>query len=420
MRSDPMRILWLGHNLAYPPKGGVLQRNFNLLREASKSCEVHVLAFDQPATRPPGVSPEDCVHGLKNFCKTVEWVPLPGGHKKADHYWLACRQLVSKDPFVIHWLHSKEMMAKIKHIIDRTSFDIVHIDTLGLAQYRPLVQDSATVLNHHNLESSMVGRRVKNTRNIFSRAYFGRDAQRLRKAEQEWCTQFRVNLVVSTEEEELLKSWVPGVETAVVANGVDIEYFTPRPDPGGRTLLFCGGLSWYPNRGAMEFFFDKIWPRLTAWSTDVQMYVVGRRPPGWLQRLGERDDRIRVTGFVDDVRPYFEKATAYVCPIKDGGGTRLKILDALAMGIPVIGTSFACSGLGLKGGKHVLLADTPEDFAHRIKQILTDEPLRRSLAEAGREIVEQQYSWTVIGKSLSNTYLNASRPRTIRMNQLRV
>ncbi len=168
----------------------------------------------------------------------------------------------------------------------------------------------------------------------------------------------------------------------------------------------------------MEFFFDRIWPRLTEWSTDVQMYVVGRRPPEWLQRLGARDERVHVTGFVDDVRPYFEKATAYVCPIEDGGGTRLKILDALAMGVPVIGTSFACSGLGLKSGKHVLLADTPEDFAHRINQTLADEALRRSLAKAGREIVEERYSWPVIGRRLVDIYFNASRARSIPMNVL--
>ena len=157
----------------------------------------------------------------------------------------------------------------------------------------------------------------------------------------------------------------------------------------------------------MTFFFAAIWPRLSNHIRDVQIYVVGRRPPKWLQRLSTHDDRIHVTGFVDDVRPYFERATAYVCPISEGGGTRLKILDALAMGVPLIGTSFACSGLSLKDGNHVLLADTPEDFAYQIERVLADSALRSILAAAGRDAVERLYSWNVIGKSLIDAYENA-------------
>ena len=122
----------------------------------------------------------------------------------------------------------------------------------------------------------------------------------------------------------------------VVPNGTDIEYFTPRSDPGGTTLLFCGGLDWYPNVSAVRFLFDEIWPRLVYELTNVEIYIVGRNPPNWLRQLSLKDNRIHVIGFVEDPRPYFRKATAYVCPIKDGGGTRLKILDALAMGVPFL------------------------------------------------------------------------------------
>jgi glycosyltransferase involved in cell wall biosynthesis len=162
----------------------------------------------------------------------------------------------------------------------------------------------------------------------------------------------------------------------------------------------------------MKFFFDAIWPILVSRLGDVDIYVVGRKPPKWLQRLSTRDDRIRVPGFVEDVRPYFAKATAYVCPIRFGGGTRLKVLDALATGVPLIGTSFACSGLSLKDGEHVLLAETPEDFVHQIDRVLSKAALRIRLAMAGRQIVEQLYSWSVIGKSLLEAYETAFRARS--------
>jgi len=185
------------------------------------------------------------------------------------------------------------------------------------------------------------------------------------------------------------------------------EYFTPRADPGGHTLLFCGGLDWYPNADAMVYFFEQIWPPLLARLPDLRVVVVGRRPPSWLTDLAKRDGRIQVTGFVDDVRPYFEQATVYVCPIRIGGGTRLKILDALAMGMPLIGTTFACSGISVGHEREVLLADTPEEFARQVQRALSDENLRARLALSGRAVVCEKYSWSVIGDSLSEAYRHA-------------
>ena len=408
-----MRILWLGHNLAYPPKGGVLQRNYNLLREAAKSCEVHVLALDQPATRPLGVTPEDCVRALREFCASVEWVPLPRQLSGTDRYVLALRGLMSRDPMDVLWLRSREMSEKLRKALESSTFDVVHFDTLGLAQYRSFVKTSGAVLNHHNVESSMMSRRAKNGRNIFTSQYFRLESRKILQSERRWCPRFGINIVVSNEEEKVLKDSVPSVETAVVLNGVDIDYFRPRPDPGGRTLLFCGGLNWYPNREAVEFFFDGIWPRLSSRLGNLEVYIVGGTPPKWLQRLSAADDRIHVPGFVEDVRPYFNKATAYVCPITQGGGTRLKILDALAMGVPLIGTPFACSGLSLESEKHVLLAETPDKFVYQIERVLSDGPLRKRLAATGRELVERAYSWSVVGKSLMETYENASHVRSV-------
>src|SRR5882724_10287387 len=190
-----VKVLWVGHNLAYPPKGGPLQRNYNLLREAAKNCEVHVLTFDQPATRPAGISPQDCVRALAEFCASVDWVPLAAEAFKANRYWLGLRGLASRDPFEIHWLQSSVMQQKLRKILDDESFDVVHFDTLGLAQYRQLVTRSGTVLNHHDIESSMMARRAIHDLNMVRRRYWRREAAKLRKAEQKWCPQFEVNLV---------------------------------------------------------------------------------------------------------------------------------------------------------------------------------------------------------------------------------
>jgi len=399
-----MKVLWLGHNLAYPPKTGPLQRNFNLLRELAKRCEVHVLAFDQPATRTNDISPQDCVQALLSFCSSVDWVSL----RKDSRYWLALKGLASNDPFEFHWLRSRDMEEKLRRCLAKVPFDVVHFDTLGLAQYRHLVRNSGTVLNHHDVQSSLIARRATIESNLLLKQYWKLEAKKLEETEKQCCPRFDANLTVSKDDGALLLDIAPEVNIRVVPNGVDTSYFTPRPDPGNRTLLFCGSLDMYPNREAMRFFFDAIWPKLVSRLTDVEIYVVGRNPPFWLKNLSVGDRRIHVPGFVDDVRPYFQKATTFVCPIRDGGGTRLKILDSLAMGVPVIGTTFASSGLCLDHEKHILLADTPDDFVRCVEQVLLNKAFRESLSDAGVEIVNRVYSWDVVGQSLIEAH-NAAK-----------
>ena len=402
-----MRVLWVGHNLAYPPVRGVLLRNYNLLRQAAKECELHVLAFDQPRTRPPGVSAEQCAEALRKFCARVEWAPL-SDRVFGSKYWLGFSGLLSRNAYDLRWLASRWMANQLQRIFSRIQFDVVHFDTLGLAPYRHYVSRAGTVLNHHNIESSMMEHRAANERGIAARPYWRWEARKLLRAERKYCPQFSLNLAVSQDDMDALRQRVPGVQATVVANGVDTDYFTARPDPGGSTLLFCGGLDWYPNADAMAYFANEIWPELARACPDVRVVVVGRNPPAWLVRLSESERRIRVTGFVDDVRPYFRDAAAYVCPIRVGGGTRLKVLDALAMGTPLISTTFACGGVPVRDGQHVLLADTVDGFVKQVRRVLEDRALRAKLAFHGRDLVCQQFSWEVVGRSLVLAYADAA------------
>jgi glycosyltransferase involved in cell wall biosynthesis len=283
----------------------------------------------------------------------------------------------------------------------------VHADTLGLAPYVALVPNVGTVLNHHDIESALVQRRALSERSLMWRAFWRQEAAHLLSAERRWCPSFDVNMVVSNDEGHLLEPSCGRSKICVVPNGVDVTYFTPRVDPGGNRLLFCGRLDQLANKGAITYFFKAIWPELSSRVKHLEIDVVGKNPPSWLAELSQRDSRVHVPGFVDDVRPYFHKATVFVCPITDGGGTRLKILDALAMGMPVVSTTFAASGLSLSHGKHLLLADTSADFMNAIVQLLTTEAMRRTLSIAGREIVTSTYSWEVIGASLSEAYVAA-------------
>lgn len=406
-----MRILWLGHNLAYPPKGGPLQRNYNLLKEAAKHHEVHALVFDQPASRPQGVTPQDCVEALRKFCAGVEWVPLPQDSLGLGRYCRAFGAMVSGEPYEFRWLRSEEMSARLTNLASRFRFDVVHVDTLGLSPYGLLVPHAGRVLNHHDIESALVQRRASNERSAMRRAFWIRESAHLLAAERRWCPTFDANLVVSEDEGQLVKASCGNSAICVVPNGVDIEYFTPRPDPGGAQLLFCGRLDQLANKGAITYFFESIWPQLTDRMKNVEINVVGKNPPAWLVRLSQHDPRVHVPGFVDDVRPYFQKSTVFVCPITDGGGTRLKILDALAMGMPIVSTTFAASGLRLYDGKHLLLADTPADFVSKVCRLLSDKAQRADLTLASREVVVSAYAWEVIGQRLRDAYAAANSLR---------
>jgi len=406
-----MRILWLGHNLAYPPKGGPLQRNYNLLREAAKEHEVHALLFDQPASRPEGVTPQDCVEALSKFCASVDWVSLPEDSFGVGRYWRAIGGLVTGIPYEFRWLRSRAMVARLQGLVSRVRFDVVHADTLGLSPYVPLIPQAGTVLNHHDIESALVGRRASHERNFLWRAFWLQESANLLGAERRWCPTFDVNVVVSEDEGALVRPSCGESDICVVPNGVDVTYFTPRRDPGGNRLLFCGRLDQLANRGAITYFFNSIWPQLSGKVKNLEIDVVGKNPPSWLLELSRRDQRVHVPGFVDDVRPYFERATVFVCPITDGGGTRLKILDALAMGMPIVSTTFAASGLGLCDGQHLLMADTPEAFETKTLQLLSNKAQRDHLASVGRGIVMNTYSWEVIGKKLRDAYVAASAKR---------
>ena len=257
-----MKVLWLGHNLAYPPKGAPYNGITICCDKQLGQAEVHFLGFDQPLTRPAEVTPQDCIQALLGFCASADWVPLSLQGLSRNRYLLALRGILSGDPYEVHWLKDMEMKAKLLALLRRVHFDVVHFDTLGLAQYMPLIGSSGAVLNHHDVQSGLMTRRWNSESNPVLKWFWGVEAKALRRAEKRWGGSARVNLVCSQDESKLLSEVISCVQTTVVANGVDIEYFSVRPDPGGEILLFCGSLDMYPNQDAMKYFFKTIWPQV--------------------------------------------------------------------------------------------------------------------------------------------------------------
>lgn len=406
-----MRVLWLSHLIPYPPKGGVLQRAYHLLHEVARYHEVDLVAFNQPELIRPLFSSleagiQEAKQTLGTFCRNVVFEQIVCEQQHFGKYRLALASLFSKDPYNINWLKSPELENQLQDLLIAKDYDLVHFDTISLIPYHTLVTNVPTVLDHHNIESHMLLRRASNENNLIKRWYFRQEGERLEAIEKQACPQFTLNITCSEIDRDRLKGISPGSRVEEVPNGVDVDYFkcdvAIEQEP---ILLFVGTLNWYPNIRAIRFIAYELWPRISALFPEIMFDVIGANPPDDIKQLGDRDARFRVHGFVDDVRPYFDKASVYVCPISDGGGTKLKVLDAFSMEKAVVAHPIACEGIDVQEGRNVIFGRTVDEYINAIQKLVEDKDLRHRLGKEARCLIEKKYAYSTIGKELSDLYV---------------
>ena len=389
----------------------MLQRAHHLVREVARYHDLYLLAFVQrkllASTFPTvqeGLAESQQV--LSGFCKHVEFVPIPSEQHRLGVPWLALNSLLRPDPSTINWLKSGTMAAAVDRLVKQVPLDLVHFDTISLAPYLPRVGQLATVMDHHSIESHMLLRRSEKEPNLLKRIYYWQEGMRLRRYESKICARMHANITCSELDNDRLRELI-GNQSLVreIPNGVDIDYFKPmRTDVVPRSMVFVGNLKWYPNRDAMLYFANVLWPLIRQRYPDARMDVVGAEPPKALFELAERDPQFHVHGFVDDVRPYISAAAVYVCPIRDGGGTRLKILDALAMGQAVLAHPIAYEGLNVTDKLNILTATEPAEYLAHLERVFADDAYRRTIGDAGRELIVREYSYASIGQRLASLY----------------
>ena len=407
-----MRILWLSHLIPYPPKGGVLQRSYNLLRETSRYHDIDLIAFNQKQllntfyeTLEDGI--EDARYSLDSFCDNIEFVPIKSDLTRYGKYMLALKSIFTEDPYTVNWLKSAEFINALIHMVKTYTYDLVHFDTISLVPYLKYIPNIPTVLDHHNIESHMLIRRANNENNIAKKWYFNQEGLRLNKIERNICPLFGLNITCSSIDKVRLMDIAPGSRIEVIPNGVDTDYF--KQDTATQqdmSLIFVGRLNWYPNIEAVQFIAHKIWPALMESNPNIHIDIIGANPPDDVKKVGDKYSNFRVHGFVDDIRPYINKAAIYICPINDGGGTKLKILDAFSMGKAVIAHPIACEGINVQEGKNVLFAQTPDEYINLINKLIGNESLRSKLGMEARYLIEQEYAYRMIGERLSSLYID--------------
>lgn len=400
-----MRILFISHFIPHPPTGGASLRNFNIVKELSRDHEVHLVTFTQRDRHPSSARVEESRKFLKPLCKEISIAKIPSDANRLFWYGLLVANIFSPEPYSSWRFRSGAFSRAIKDQLDRYQFDVVHVDTIALAWCRHLLRGLPAVLNHHNIESTLLRRRAESERTLPKKLYIRYQSWKLRRAERAAVRAFDGNVVVSNVDRTELLGIVPEASVHEVPNGTDTDFFKPNPSTKEScSLVFAGSMGWYPNSDAMSLFAQDIWPSIKRACPDVTMNLIGSKPPSDVARVGQRDPQFKVLGFVDDVRPIIEAAAVYVVPIRVGGGTRLKILDAMAMGKAIVSHPIGAEGIRVTDGVDIVLAEKPEDFASRVVELLGDPARRAALSSAARETAVTRYAWDRIIPRLTACY----------------
>lgn len=388
-----MRILWVKLGALWPLNTGGRIRTFNIVNELSRRHRVVLVT-----THGPGDDPGALGRRLAS-CEDV--VSLAYAAPKYGTLPFLCQLLaswLSPLPVDIRKWRVPELRRTVERLLKSLDVDVCVADFPNSVPNVPLGGPVPVVFFDHNVEY-LIWKRLRGTEpRAWRRLLLEMEWRKMRRWEARTCAQASLTLAVSEQDRALLAETAPGARVRAIPTGVDTAYFRPNGGTEGPSkLVFTGSMDWYPNEDGMLHFADAILPRIRREIPETSVTVVGRDPSPRLRGAAERAG-LRLTGTVEDVRPYMEEAAVYIVPLRVGGGTRLKIFEALAMSKPVVSTAVGAEGLPLVPGQHFLQADDPASFAEAVVSLLRDPARRRSLGAAGRELVEQRYAWPQVAR----------------------
>lgn len=384
-----MRILWLKTELLHPVDKGGKIRTYQMLRELKHDHHITYLTLDDRS------APADAQALAAEYCHELICVPHRTRAKfSAGFYAELAQNLVSRLPYFIRKYKSEGMRREIAKRAARDQFDVLVCDFLQPSVNVPAQLPFATVLFQHNVEAMIWKRHYEVQSNPLKKLYLYGQWLKSYAYERAACRRFDRVIAVSSDDRGKMERDYRITNVADVPTGVDTVFF--RPSGGARrrsNLVFTGSMDWLPNEDAIQYFTREILPLIKGSVPDVTLTVVGRNPYPSLIELSKRDPSIVVTGRVDDVRPYMETASVYVVPIRIGGGTRLKIYEAMAMELPIVSTTIGAEGLPVCDGRELLLTDTPRTFAEAVVRILEDKELAQRLSTTAAVTVRERFGW---------------------------
>lgn len=385
-----MHILWLKTELLHPLDKGGRIRTYQMLRHLVRDHRVTYLTLDD------GQRDGNAVERAGEYCTDLIRVPTRSASRRTPRfYWQLARNLASSLPYSVWKYRSPAMEQEIIRLADPRSVNLVVCDFLFPAVNLPERLPVPTVLFQHNVEAMIWHRHAAVASHPLRRAYMHHQWRRMYTFERDQCRRFDHVIAVSPEDVATFAKTYGIGAVSHVPTGVDTEYFRPThtaaPDP--HSLLFTGSMDWMPNEDGVAHFAEAMLPRIAAAHPQATLSIVGRNPTPPVLALAHRHARIKVTGTVPDVRPYLERAQVFVVPLRIGGGTRLKIFEAMAMEKAIVTTSVGAEGLPVRDGEHLLIADTPSAFADAITRLLRDPSYAAALGARAAELVRSRFGW---------------------------
>lgn len=382
-----MKILFLTQLFPYPPICGGTIKSWNILKRLCARHNVTLAAFVR--------GNQDQKPQIVDIYRAVHCVRI---HRSGTlNVKFAVESLLRQKSFIILRDYVQEMQELVDELAEREHFDVVYADHLQMAQYVRREHAPCLILDEHNVEWRIL-KRLAATSSGLRKVFAEQESRKLRAFEISACSRFDQVITVTEEDRIALLDDNPDLDNVdTVPIGVDLEEFRPvRLDPGSQTILSLGTMSWPPNVDAILYFTNEIYPLVKQAVPNTNFVIAGSRPPGSIQALSSIDRSITVTGYVPDVSSLAAQATAFIVPLRSGSGMRVKIINALAMGLPVVTTSIGCEGIDAVNERDLLIADDPPAFADAVIRLLNDTKLRSMLGESGRRLVEQKYSWEAI------------------------
>ena len=407
------RLLFLCQTLPYPPDGGVWIRTYNVLRLLAQAFDITALCFERAGTSATNTRQVSASRAALSRFAAIEAFAIPQRHSRLRYVWDHVRSTAFGRVYTTYLYDSRAFRRRLAHVLSSTTFDLVHVDSLDLAQYLPACQDLPVVCVHHDVESDLLRRRGTIERGPWRRAYLRYQSRLMEHVERRWCEEIALNVTVSDRDRESVKRLAPRSRVVIVPNGVDVDEFRPDGTPG-TGVAYVGGTTPAPNLDALNFFCERILPHLRATAQQPRTRWIGRASIEQ-QRLYREQFGVELTGYVEDVRPLMREAACHIVPLQCGGGTRLKILNSWAMGRTVVSTSVGCEGLAAVDGENILVRDDPAAFAEATLRVLADDALRGRLEMGGRATAERLYGWDAIGRKMIDTYLSVANVQSRRL-----
>lgn len=391
-----MKVLWVKAGGLVPPDSGGKIRSYNILRELARHHSVTFFSFY-------AAHENDSHPALKDIFERVVTVPLslPVSKSSAEMIDYGIR-LLSPRPYLITKYCRSEVRAKLRVLLQHETYDVIVCDFLSPAGVIPWDSRIPKVIFTHNVEAVIWRRHYEHGTNPLWKAISWWEWRKTEAAERRYLRLADRVLTVSETDRDTFATFLDPQKMTVIPTGVDVDYFQPQPvEEVPDSLVFTGSMDWLPNEDGIFYFVEAILPLIRQQHPSVSLEVVGRNPSRKLQALLETEKSVRLTGWVEDIRPFLARGSVCIVPLRIGGGTRLKIFEAMAMGKAVVSTTVGAEGLPVQTGQNVLLADTPQAFAASVISLLRDSNQRSRLGTAARTLVQENYSWPKVAESFS-------------------